>query len=188
MICRLKSKISFMESLATGQNTSNRCYWWLIFLRHPIHNETMFLKTLCSWTQRVRQQTKHYDPLFLSLSTTCSRIHIKMERLADNASFAKMGNSTLPCGGYNSYPLFADGDTGIYPHAASQYHARPKFIHTQHRNTTRGRRPSVVLRCCVWINSRIRVSKQGVTNLSHAQTIFVTFWNVSAALKSQLSH
>ena len=25
-----------------------------------------------------------------------------------------------------SYPLFADTDTGIYPHAASQYHARPK--------------------------------------------------------------
>ena len=25
-------------------------------------------------------------------------------------------------------------------------------------------RPRVVLRCCVWINSRIRVSKQGVTN------------------------
>ena len=25
-----------------------------------------------------------------------------------------------------SYPLFADADTRIYPHAASQYHARPK--------------------------------------------------------------
>ena len=25
-----------------------------------------------------------------------------------------------------SYPMFADADTGIYPHAASQYHARPK--------------------------------------------------------------
>ena len=25
-----------------------------------------------------------------------------------------------------SYPLFANADTGIYPHAASQYHARPK--------------------------------------------------------------
>ena len=25
-----------------------------------------------------------------------------------------------------SYPLFADADTGIYPHAAWQYHARPK--------------------------------------------------------------
>ena len=25
-----------------------------------------------------------------------------------------------------SYPLFADADTGIYPHAASHYHARPK--------------------------------------------------------------
>ena len=25
-----------------------------------------------------------------------------------------------------SHPLFADADTGIYPHTASQYHARPK--------------------------------------------------------------
>ena len=25
-----------------------------------------------------------------------------------------------------SYPLFASADKGIYPHAASQYHARPK--------------------------------------------------------------
>ena len=25
-----------------------------------------------------------------------------------------------------SYPLFADADTGIYPHAVSQYQARPK--------------------------------------------------------------
>ena len=25
-----------------------------------------------------------------------------------------------------SYPLFADADTGIYPRAASQYHAGPK--------------------------------------------------------------
>ena len=25
-----------------------------------------------------------------------------------------------------SYPLFADADTGIYPHTVSQYHARPK--------------------------------------------------------------
>ena len=28
-----------------------------------------------------------------------------------------------------SYPLFADADTGIYPHAASQYHTRPKDKH-----------------------------------------------------------
>ena len=27
-----------------------------------------------------------------------------------------------------------------------------------------GLRPRLVLRCCVWMNSRIRVSKQGVTN------------------------
>ena len=55
-----------------------------------------------------------------------------------------------------SYPLFADADTGIYPHEAS--------------------------------HSRIRGSKQWVTNLSRAQTMFVTFLNVFAALKSQLSH
>ena len=56
-------------------------------------------------------------------------------------------------------------------------------------NTTLGLRPRVVLRCCVWINSRIRVSKQGVTNnisqqndgcksislyLDHQHTIF--YW------------
>ena len=34
-----------------------------------------------------------------------------------------MLNITL---GIISYPLFADTDTGIYPHTASQYHARPK--------------------------------------------------------------
>ena len=69
-----------------------------------------------------------------------------------------------PPAGIISYPLFADADTGIYPHAASQYHARPK-------------------------------AKRGIAMLSntskeliHAQTIFVTFWNVSAALQSQLSH
>ena len=27
-----------------------------------------------------------------------------------------------------SYLLFADADTGIYPHAASQYHARPSVV------------------------------------------------------------
>ena len=27
--------------------------------------------------------------------------------------------------GIISYPLFADADMGIYPHAGSQYHARP---------------------------------------------------------------
>ena len=30
--------------------------------------------------------------------------------------------------------------------------------------STLGLRPRVLLRCCVWINSRIRVSKQGITN------------------------
>ena len=39
-----------------------------------------------------------------------------------------------------------------------------EFIHTKHRNTKRGLRSRVVLRCCVWISSRICVSKQGVTN------------------------
>ena len=73
-----------------------------------------------------------------------------------------------------SYPLFADADTGIYPHAASQYHAWPK-----------AKRGIAMLSVDKF---RIRVSKQGVTNLSHAQTIFMTFWTVFAALKSQPSH
>ena len=35
-------------------------------------------------------------------------------------------NSSLSTENTISYPLFADVDAGIYPHAASQYHARPK--------------------------------------------------------------
>ena len=31
-----------------------------------------------------------------------------------------------------SYPLFADADTGIYPHAALQYHARLKAMLKQY--------------------------------------------------------
>ena len=50
-----------------------------------------------------------------------------------------------------------------------------KFIHTQQCNTTRGQRLSVVLRCLVWISSRICGNKQPVMNLSLAQTMFVTF-------------
>ena len=73
-----------------------------------------------------------------------------------------------------SYPLFGDADTGIYPHAASQYYAWPK-----------AKRGIAMLT----VDKFPYLRKQtGVTNLSHAQTIFVTFWNVSAALKSQLSH
>ena len=51
-----------------------------------------------------------------------------------------------------NYPLFADSYTGIYPHAASQYHARPKAM------------GGIAM---------LRI-KQGETHLSHAQTIFVT--------------
>ena len=47
-----------------------------------------------------------------------------------------------------SHPFFADADTGIYVHRASEYHANCPANY---------------------------VSKQGVTNLSHAQTMFVTF-------------
>ena len=39
-----------------------------------------------------------------------------------------------------------------------------EFIYAKHRNTTLGLRPRVVLRCCVWINYRICISKQGLTN------------------------
>ena len=73
-----------------------------------------------------------------------------------------------------SYPLFADADTGIYPHAASQNHARPK-----------PKRGIAMLGVDKFPYPR---KQTRVTNLSHDQTIFVTFWNVSAALKSQLSH
>ena len=62
-----------------------------------------------------------------------------------------------------SYPLFADADTEI--------------IHTQHRNTTRGRKPSVVLRCYELITSHrpICISKQGATDLSHVCHILKRF-------------
>ena len=59
-----------------------------------------------------------------------------------------------------SYPLFANADTVIY---------------SQHPNTTRG------------VNFRICVTKLGVTNLSHPQTMFAAFWNISAAWKSRIS-
>ena len=73
-----------------------------------------------------------------------------------------------------SDPLFASADTGIYPHAASQYQARPK-----------AKRGIAMLRVDKFPYPR----KQTRGNeFIHAQTIFVTFWNVSTALKSQLSH
>ena len=71
-----------------------------------------------------------------------------------------------------SYPLFADADTGIYPHAASQNHARPK-----------AKRGIAMLS----VDQFLYPGKQTrVMNLSHAQTMFVKFWNVSTALKSQI--
>ena len=51
-----------------------------------------------------------------------------------------------------SYPLFADVDTGIHPHAASQYHAWPK-----------AKRGIAMLSVD---KSHIHGSKQGVMNLS----------------------
>ena len=66
-----------------------------------------------------------------------------------------------------SYPLFADADTGIYPHAASQYHTRPK-----------AKRGIAMLS----VDKFLYPQKETRGNeFSHAQTIFVTFWNVSAA-------
>ena len=46
--------------------------------------------------------------------------HIRIACFVLNARLLKLQCDTI------SYPLFADADTGIYPHAASQYHARPK--------------------------------------------------------------
>ena len=48
-------------------------------------------------------------------------------------------------------PLFADVDTGIYPYT---------FVGVWYCDAK-------------WINSHIRGSKQGVTNLSHAEMMFV---------------
>ena len=67
-----------------------------------------------------------------------------------------------------SYPLFADADTGIYPHAASQYHARSK-----------AKRGIAMLSVDKFPYLR---RQTGVTNLSHAQMMFVQLWNVSAVL------
>ena len=50
--------------------------------------------------------------------------------LVENLSYSNVLESTpviwIAVFNIISYPLFADADTGIYPHAASQYHARPK--------------------------------------------------------------
>ena len=43
-----------------------------------------------------------------------------LEQYSQFIKYAKLGQWYII-----SYPLFADADTGIYPHAASQYHARP---------------------------------------------------------------
>ena len=73
-----------------------------------------------------------------------------------------------------SYPLSADADTGIYPPAASQYHTLPKA------------------KCGIAILSVDKFpypwKQTRSKNLSHVRTMFVTFLNVSAALRSQLSH
>ena len=72
-----------------------------------------------------------------------------------------------------SYPLFASADTGIYPHLASQYNAWPSAA-----------RGIAMLR----VDKFPYLRKQTRGNeFTHDQTIFVTFWNVSAALKTKLS-
>ena len=59
-----------------------------------------------------------------------------------------------------SYFLFADADMGIYPHAASQYHARPKAVHGIAK---------------LHVDEFLYLWKQiRATNLSQAQTMFVT--------------
>ena len=55
--------------------------------------------------------------------------------------------------GINWLPFICSTDTGIHPHLALQYHARPSAV--------------MVLWCCVWINSHICISKQKVTNNIH---------------------
>ena len=62
---------------------------------------------------------------------------------------------------YNVTKIFCSWDKFITPCLLACIR---EFIHTWHRNTTLGLRLCMVLQCCVWINSHIRVSKQGGTN------------------------
>ena len=66
-----------------------------------------------------------------SLSTSVSKTHTFLRTIICEAVIVlklehpSNAKESLPA--YTiSYPLFADADTGIYPDAASQYHARPK--------------------------------------------------------------
>ena len=64
------------------------------------------------------------DILYILKVQWCSSLCPLMTRWRPNIYLLYTGSAH---GWYNiSYHLFADADTGIYPHAASQYHARPK--------------------------------------------------------------
>ena len=103
--------------------------------------------------QDLKNAICHHRPCYGSLSTLC---HVTLHWWLDIIS----------------YPLFADADTGIYPHAASQYHARPKAKHGIAML-------SVDKFPYPWKQTR---GKEFI----HAQTMFIKFWNVSAALKFQI--
>ena len=73
-------------------------------------------------------------------------------------TFQNLTNTTWAW--YKVVTPFFYADTGIYPHLASQYHAWP--------SVARG------IPCCVWIKSRIRGSKQGVTNNNKCREILTS--------------
>ena len=63
------------------------------------------------------------QPWWIWINTSC-------EFIMNDCITTTKQSTTKPCAyflGYTiSYPMFADADTGIYPHATSQYLARPK--------------------------------------------------------------
>ena len=60
-----------------------------------------------------------------------------------------------------------------------------RFINTQPRNTTRDRRPRVLLRCCVWISSSTHGNKQSVTNKIYI-CVYKLYMNSGARAHSTL--
>ena len=73
-----------------------------------------------------------------------------------------------------NYLLFVSTDTGIY-------------THTKHGNATRGRSPSVVLRCSRWINSPYPRKQTKYNEFILCSSDVCHILNMFTALKSQLS-
>ena len=137
--------------------------FWLAKKPWSIHTYLTFEVIIVRKKRNERHWWLHNDdhggPIFLPLRWYCGNtVFIQWFRLdkrdkwdfKDAETFLECEWQTLFEHGINSLPLVCwRGYGNLSPHLASQYHACPS---------------RVVLRCCVWINSRIRVSKQGVTN------------------------